>query len=121
MKRQILISEVSLNSPEIRIPNQEAIQINSIAFQCRITTEDPSNKFIPDYGRIQHYRSAGGMGIRHGVGTAFSGAIVTPYYDSLAREGYCLLEPALKKRRAVWTGHCMSPDPRRENQYPVSH
>ncbi len=84
VKRQILISEgYSLNSPEIRIQNQETIQINCAAFQCRLTTEDPSNKFIPDYGRIQHYRSAGGMGIRLDAGTAFSGAIVTPYYDSL--------------------------------------
>ena len=84
VKRQILISEgYSLGSPEIRIPNQESIQIKCTAFQCRLTTEDTSNKFIPDYGRIQHYRSAGGMGIRLDAGTAFSGAIVTPYYDSL--------------------------------------
>lgn len=84
VKRQILIAQgVPLNSPEIRIPNQKAIQIKNIAFQCRVTTEDPSNKFIPDYGSIQHYRSAGGMGIRLDAGTAFSGALVTPYYDSM--------------------------------------
>ena len=106
VKRQILISEgFPLNSPEIRIPNQEAIQINSIAFQCRITTEDPSNKFIPDYGRIQHYRSAGGMGIRLDAGTAFSGAIVTPYYDSLLVKvtafGTCFEETARRMDRAL--------------------
>ncbi|MEK7289995.1 MAG: biotin carboxylase N-terminal domain-containing protein, partial [Planctomycetota bacterium] len=84
VKRQILISEgYPLHSPEINIPNQESIRINGSAFQCRITTEDPSNKFIPDYGRIQNYRSAGGIGIRLDAGTAFSGALVTPYYDSL--------------------------------------
>ena len=84
VKRQILIARgIPLNSPEIRIPNQKAIQIKNIAFQCRVTTEDPTNKFIPDYGRIQHYRSAGGMGIRLDAGTAFSGALVTPYYDSM--------------------------------------
>ena len=106
VKRQILISEgFPLNSPEIRIPNQEAIHINSIAFQCRITTEDPSNKFIPDYGRIQHYRSAGGMGIRLDAGTAFSGAIVTPYYDSLLVKvtafGTCFEETAHRMDRAL--------------------
>ena len=84
VKRQILIAKgIPLNSPEIRIPNQKAIQIKNIAFQCRVTTEDPTNNFIPDYGRIQHYRSAGGMGIRLDAGTAFSGALVTPYYDSM--------------------------------------
>ncbi|MCM8539298.1 MAG: pyruvate carboxylase [Lentisphaeraceae bacterium] len=84
VKRQILISQgIPLNSPETRIPNQKAVQIKNIAFQCRVTTEDPSNNFIPDYGRIQHYRSAGGMGIRLDAGTAFSGALVTPYYDSM--------------------------------------
>ncbi|CAG0945961.1 partial pyruvate carboxylase, partial [Anaerolineae bacterium] len=106
VKRQILISEgFPLNSPEIRIPSQEAIQINSIAFQCRITTEDPSNKFIPDYGRIQHYRSAGGMGIRLDAGTAFSGALVTPYYDSMLVKvtafGTCFEETARRMDRAL--------------------
>ncbi len=106
VKRQILISEgFPLHSPEIRIPNQEAIQINSIAFQCRITTEDPTNKFIPDYGRIQHYRSAGGMGIRLDAGTAFSGALVTPYYDSMLVKvtafGTCFEETARRMDRAL--------------------
>lgn len=106
VKRQILISEgYPLNSPEIRIPNQESIHINSIAFQCRITTEDPSNGFIPDYGRIQHYRSAGGMGIRLDAGTAFSGAIVTPYYDSMLVKvtafGTCFEETVHRMDRAL--------------------
>ncbi|MEP9409997.1 MAG: pyruvate carboxylase [Candidatus Brocadia sp.] len=106
VKRQILISEgYPLNSPEIRISNQEAIQINSIAFQCRITTEDPSNGFVPDYGRIQHYRSAGGMGIRLDAGTAFSGALVTPYYDSMLVKitafGTCFEETARRMDRAL--------------------
>ncbi|NUN22721.1 MAG: pyruvate carboxylase [Candidatus Jettenia caeni] len=106
VKRQILISEgFPLNSPEIRIPNQEAIHINSIAFQCRITTEDPSNGFVPDYGRIQHYRSAGGMGIRLDAGTAFSGALVTPYYDSMLVKvtafGTCFEETAHRMDRAL--------------------
>ena len=51
--------------------------------QCRVTTEDPVNQFRPDYGRIRHYRSAAGLGIRLDAGTAFSGAVVSPFYDSL--------------------------------------
>ncbi|MBM4055660.1 MAG: pyruvate carboxylase [Planctomycetes bacterium] len=106
VKRQILISEgYPLHSPEIRIPNQESIQIKGAAVQCRITTEDPSNKFIPDYGRIQHYRSAGGMGIRLDAGTAFSGAIVTPYYDSLLVKvtafGICFEDAVSRMDRAL--------------------
>ncbi len=84
VKRQILIAQgYRLDSEKIGIPNQETIQIIGHAFQCRLTTEDPENSFIPDYGKITHYRSAGGMGIRLDAGSAFSGAIVTPYYDSL--------------------------------------
>lgn len=106
VKRQILVSEgFPLNSPEILIPNQEAIRINGIALQCRITTEDPSNKFTPDYGRIQHYRSAGGMGIRLDAGTAFSGALVTPYYDSMLVKvtayGSCFEETIHRMDRAL--------------------
>ena len=51
--------------------------------QCRVTTEDPANNFLPDYGRLSHYRSASGMGIRLDAGTAFAGAVITPFYDSL--------------------------------------
>jgi pyruvate carboxylase len=40
-------------------------------------------QFHPDYGRINAYRSAAGFGIRLDGGTAYSGAVITPYYDSL--------------------------------------
>ena len=84
VKRQILVAQgYSLDSEEIGIPTQDTVQLKSVAFQCRVTTEDPSNNFIPDYGRIEHYRSSGGMGVRLDAGTAFSGALVTPYYDSM--------------------------------------
>lgn len=72
-----------LADPEIDLPSQEGIRTRGFAIQCRVTTEDPENRFLPDYGRITHYRSAGGMGIRLDGGTAFSGALVTPFYDSL--------------------------------------
>jgi pyruvate carboxylase len=65
------------------VPRQANIRLNGYALQCRITTEDPENKFIPDYGRIRNYRGATGFGIRLDGGTAYSGALITPYYDSL--------------------------------------
>ncbi len=59
------------------------MKLDGHAIQCRITTEDPANNFIPDYGRITAYRGATGMGIRLDGGTAYSGAVITRYYDSL--------------------------------------
>ena len=81
---QILIAQgVPLSDPSIGIPSQDAVQVNGFALQCRVTTEDPENNFLPDYGRISHYRSAAGMGVRLDAGSAFSGAVVHPYYDSM--------------------------------------
>ena len=68
---------------ETGVPPQDEIRLNGHALQCRITTEDPLNKFIPDYGRITAYRGATGFGIRLDGGTAYSGAVVTRHYDSL--------------------------------------
>ena len=53
------------------------------AIQCRVTTEDPENDFLPDAGRIAHYRSPGGLGVRLDGATAFTGGTVSPHYDSL--------------------------------------
>jgi pyruvate carboxylase len=84
VKSQIRVAQgYELGDPEIGIPSQSAVSLRGSAIQCRITTEDPSNNFIPDYGRITHYRSAAGFGIRLDAGTAFSGALITPFYDSL--------------------------------------
>jgi len=66
-----------------RIPLQPEVSLNGHALQCRVTTEDPENNFTPDYGRLTAYRSASGFGIRLDGGTAYSGAVITPYYDSL--------------------------------------
>ncbi|MEM6408474.1 MAG: pyruvate carboxylase, partial [Pseudomonadota bacterium] len=63
--------------------SQYDVKLDGHALQCRVTTEDPQNNFIPDYGRITTYRSATGMGIRLDGGTAYSGAVITRYYDSL--------------------------------------
>ncbi len=68
---------------ETGIPPQDMIRLSGHALQCRITTENPENNFIPDYGRITAYRGAMGFGIRIDGGTAYSGAVVTPFYDPL--------------------------------------
>ena len=84
VKSQILVAQgVPLDDASIGLPSQESITTHGFAIQCRVTTEDPSNLFVPDYGRITHYRSASGMGIRLDAGSAFSGAVVHPFYDSL--------------------------------------
>ena len=84
VKAQILIAEgYALNSPEVAIGLQEDVSYKGVAIQCRITTEDPQNNFMPDTGKIVAYRSGGGPGIRLDAGTAYTGAVISPYYDSL--------------------------------------
>jgi pyruvate carboxylase len=84
VRRQLLVAQGHrLSDPEIGLGDQAAIRSMGTAVQCRVTTEDPENRFLPDYGRITAYRSASGMGIRLDAGSAFSGAVVTPYFDSL--------------------------------------
>jgi len=72
-----------IGTPESGVPPQEQIRISAHALQCRITTEDPENNFIPDYGTISAYRSPAGFGVRLDAGTAYTGAIITRSYDSL--------------------------------------
>ncbi len=84
VKAQIRIAAgAAIGTPESGVPAQDEIALNGHALQCRITTEDPQNKFVPDYGRIRAYRGANGFGIRLDGGTAYSGALITPFYDSL--------------------------------------
>ena len=85
VKAQILIAQGARigDVSSSGVPSQENIKLNGFAMQCRITTEDPENNFVPDYGRITAYRGATGFGIRLDGGTAYSGAVITRYYDSL--------------------------------------
>lgn len=84
IRTQVLVAQGrTLADPLIGLTSQESVVTHGYAIQCRVTTEDPSNKFLPDYGRLTHYRSTGGPGVRLDAGSAYSGAIVTPYYDSL--------------------------------------
>ena len=83
VQAQIRITEGASLSEATGVARQENVPLNGHALQCRVTTEDPLNNFIPDYGRITAYRSATGNGIRLDGGTAYSGAVITRYYDSL--------------------------------------
>ncbi|QLK85748.1 pyruvate carboxylase [Staphylococcus sp. 17KM0847] len=84
VKTQLLIADgAALHDDRIALPQQTAIQTLGYAIQCRITTEDPTQDFMPDTGRIVAYRSSGGFGVRLDAGDAFQGAEISPYYDSL--------------------------------------
>ena len=84
VKNQILVaSGLPLSHPEIGISSQSDITYRGVALQCRITTEDPSNGFKPDYGRLVAYRSANGFGIRLDAGNAYAGSTISPFFDSL--------------------------------------
>ncbi|HWB82950.1 MAG TPA: pyruvate carboxylase [Bryobacteraceae bacterium] len=81
---QIQVAQgLPLHGEEMNLPRQNEVPLFGYALQCRITTEDPGNHFIPDYGKIHTYRSPAGFGIRLDGGSAYSGAVITPYYDSL--------------------------------------
>ncbi|HYP12651.1 MAG TPA: biotin carboxylase N-terminal domain-containing protein, partial [Bryobacteraceae bacterium] len=84
VRSQILIAQGHrLHGPEMRLPQQTEVPLHGFALQCRVTTEDPSNRFTPDYGKIHTYRSPAGFGIRLDGASAYGGAVITPYYDSL--------------------------------------
>lgn len=84
VKTQIHIAEgYELHDPVIGMPRQDAVQKNGFAIQCRITTEDPENDFMPDYGTVLAYRSAEGFGIRLDEGSVYNGVKISPFFDSL--------------------------------------
>lgn len=84
VQSQILIAEgFPLNSEEIGLYSQDDVKPRGYSIQCRITTEDPSNSFAPDTGKIDIYRTSSGFGIRLDGGNGFTGAVISPYYDSL--------------------------------------
>ncbi|MEZ6109350.1 MAG: pyruvate carboxylase [Pirellulaceae bacterium] len=102
VKCQILVaSGLPLSEPDIGLGSQDDVHTTGFAIQCRVTTEDPTNGFAPDYGRVAHYRSGAGMGIRLDAGSAFSGAVVNPFYDSL------LVKVTARGRRFTDAAHRM--------------
>ena len=84
VRAQTLVAQGhSLHDDTMRLPRQENVPLYGAALQCRVTTEDPEKNFAPDYGKISTYRSPAGFGIRLDGGTAYAGASLAPYYDSL--------------------------------------
>ena len=84
VRAQIQIAQgLSLHGPEMDLPQQADVPLHGYAMQCRVTTEDPANNFVPDYGKIQTYRSPAGFGVRLDGASAYGGAVITPFYDSL--------------------------------------
>lgn len=107
VRTQILVAQgLPLRDPAIGIPDQSAVSCSGHAIQCRITTEDPKNDFRPDSGRIIAYRSPGGFGIRLDAGSAYTGAQISPFFDSLlvkiTASGRTLEECSSKLERALW-------------------
>jgi len=84
VQAQIRVAEGHrLSDPEIGIASQNDVQMSGFAIQCRVTTEDAENNFLPDAGRLSAWRSGGGFGVRLDGGNGYPGAIITPFYDSL--------------------------------------
>jgi pyruvate carboxylase len=84
VRAQILIAEGHpLSFEPIGLKSQDDVHMNGYAIQCRVTTEDPTNNFAPDTGKITAYRTGGGFGVRLDGGNAAAGSVISPYYDSL--------------------------------------
>jgi len=106
VQAQIRVAEgYALGDSDARLPSQDQVRLNGAAVQCRITTENPLKGFAPDYGRITTFREGAGFGIRLDGGTAFAGAVITPYYDSLlvkvSAHGRDHVEAAARAHRAL--------------------
>lgn len=106
IKTQIYIADgYKLSSPEIGLPDQAHVMKNGFAMQCRITTEDPSNGFKPDYGTLITYRNATGFGVRLDEGSTYPGMKISPFFDSMlvkvSTQGATLVDAARKMNRAL--------------------
>jgi pyruvate carboxylase len=106
IKTQIYIADgYKLSDPEIGLTDQSKVMKNGYAMQCRITTEDPSNDFKPDYGTLITYRNATGFGVRLDEGSTYPGMKISPFFDSMlvkvSTQGATLVDAARKMNRAL--------------------
>jgi pyruvate carboxylase len=106
VRSQILIAKgVQLHDELIYIKSQDDVKCNGFAIQCRITTEDPSQNFKPDYGTVIAYRSAAGFGIRLDIGNCYTGAKISPFFDpmlvKISASGRTLHGTAKRMHRAL--------------------
>ena len=101
VQSQILVAAGKDLFKDLHLPKQEDMGYRGCAIQCRITTEDSENNFMPDTGKIETYRSPGGFGVRLDGGNAYAGAVVTPYFDSLLVK-VCVQAKPLEKPSIRW-------------------
>ncbi|MFA5243777.1 MAG: pyruvate carboxylase [Pedobacter sp.] len=106
IKTQIYIADgYRLSDPEIGLADQSKVMKNGFAMQCRITTEDPTNDFKPDYGTLITYRNATGFGVRLDEGSTYPGMKISPFFDSMlvkvSTQGPTLQDAARKMNRAL--------------------
>ena len=87
----------------MRLP-PEPMEPRGWALECRITSEDPANGFLPDAGRISYLRIPAGPGVRWDGGFE-AGNEVTLFYDSLLGKiivwGATRTEAITRMRRAL--------------------
>ncbi len=117
VQAQIRIAEGKTLAEATGVARQEDITLSGHAIQCRVTTEDPMNNFIPDYGRLTAYRSATGMGIRLDGGTAYAGRGDHAVLRLASGQGHGLGADAGKSDCADGSGFARISDPRRVHQH----
>lgn len=76
-------AQVKVASGENLPFNQNDIQINGSAIECRINAEDPSKNFMPQVGKVRYlYFPVGNLGMRIDS-DLYAGWEITPFYDSM--------------------------------------
>ena len=104
------ITGIDLVHEQIRIASggglsmtQDEIKFSGHAIECRINAEDPRT-FTPSPGKITHYHTPGGLGIRIDSGV-YAGYKIPPYYDSMIGKlivhGRNRVECMMRLRRAL--------------------
>ncbi len=106
IKTQLFVAAgYSLFSPEIGFTEGVLPPRIGVAIQCRITTEDPTQDFKPDYGTLTAYRNAAGFGVRLDEGSGYAGMKISPFFDSMlvkvSTHGKDLEDAASKMFRAL--------------------
>ncbi|SDQ51499.1 acetyl-CoA carboxylase biotin carboxylase subunit [Virgibacillus salinus] len=84
-----MVTGVDLIKEQIRIANneklsfeQDEIEFDGWAIECRINAENPFKNFMPSPGRIEMYLPPGGLGVRIDS-AAYPGYSIPPFYDSM--------------------------------------
>lgn len=83
------ITGIDIVQEQIRIASglplqykQSDVAFRGYAMEFRINAEDPKHNFLPSFGRVTRYQSAGGPGIRTDS-AIYTGYIIPPHFDSM--------------------------------------